>query len=198
MAGSSRQGVSEGAVATSDEPAIYGAVIVVMRPVLIDYVGKSTYDRALHAISPADAEAYDRTNALGWVPVRSVEAVARACAEIKGEDWRALNDEVSRRGARKTYNTLWRVFMRFSSDEALMTRGPMIFGKTYNRGSVRTEFPEPGRARLLLDWPNAPDLVVRTMRVGAEEMLLAGGREGVRVQIERSQRGATFLCQWEP
>ncbi len=179
------------------EPAIYGAVIVVMRRVLIEYVGRDVYDRAIARLAPDVAEAYDRANALDWVPVRVVEAVARACAELTGEDWAALNDEVSRRGARNAYNTLWRIFMRFSSDEALMTRGPMIFGKTYNLGRVHTDFPGAGRALIQLEWPDVPELVVRTMRVGAEELLLAGGREGVQIRIERSPGGATLHCRWE-
>lgn len=178
------------------EPAIYGAVIAQTRAVLIEIVGQQAYDAALATLPRADAEAYAQANALDWVPIRVIEAVARACGEVTGRDWQLLNDEVSRLGSRRAFGTVWRVFLRFTSDEALMTRGPTIFGKTYSHGRVHLEFSEHGSARIALDWPNAPDLVVRTLKIAIEELLLAGARSRVRIQVEKSSRGATYHCVW--
>jgi hypothetical protein len=183
-------------MADADEPAIYGAVIAQTRAALIEVVGREAYDRALAMMPPADAEAYARANALDWVPVRVIEAVARACGEVTGRDWQALNDEVSRLGSKRAFGTVWRVFLRFTSDEALLTRGPTIFGKTYSHGRVHLEFSEHRSARIVLEWPNPPDLVVRTLRIAIEELLLAGARSRVRVTIERSPRGAVYHCTW--
>jgi hypothetical protein len=130
------------------------------------------------------------------VPIRVVQAVVEACGEVVGRDPMALNDEVSRVGARRAFGSVWRAFLRFTSDEALMTRGPMLFAKTYNRGQIRTEFPSPRTARVLLDWADAPELVVRTLRVAIEELLVAAGREHVRVQVERAPRGSEYRCSW--
>jgi len=47
-----------------------------------------------------------------------------------------------------------------------------------------------------LEWPGAPELVVRTIARAIEELLLAGGRERVRVNIERLARGASYRCSW--
>lgn len=178
------------------EPAIYGAVIAQTRAVLVETIGQDAYDRALASLPRVDADAYAHANALDWVPVRVIENVVRACGEVIGRDWQVLNDEVSRLGSRRAFGTVWRVFLRFTSDEALMTRGPTLFGKTYNRGRVHAEFSGHGSARVVLEWPGAPELVVRTLRIAVEELLLAGGRERVRVGVERVARGAVFQCQW--
>lgn len=183
-------------MAETGEPAIYGAVIAQTRTALIEVVGREAYDRALATMPPADAEAYAQANALDWVPVRVIEGVARACGEVTGRDWQTLNDEVSRLGSRRAFGTVWRVFLRFTSDEALMTRGPTIFGKTYSHGRVHLEFSEHCSARVALEWPNPPDLVVRTLRIAIEELLVAGARSRVRVNVERSPRGAVYHCAW--
>lgn len=178
------------------EPSIYGAVIAQTRAVLVEIVGRDAYAAALATLPRADAEAYAQANALDWVPVRVVEAVARACGETTGRDWQSLNDEVSRLGSRRAFGTLWRVFLRFTSDEALMSRGPTIFGKTYSHGRVHADFSGRGTARVVLEWPGVPDLVIRTLRVAIEELLVAGGRARVRVVAERAARGATYQCSW--
>jgi hypothetical protein len=178
------------------EPAIFGAVIAQTRQALVEAIGQAAYERALASLPAADAEAYQHANALDWVPIRVIEAVARACGEVVGRDPMALNDEVSRIGTRRAFGSVWRAFLRFTSDEALMTRGPMLFSKTYNRGRIRTEFPSAHSARVVLEWPGAPDLVVRTLRIAIEELLTAGGRSRVRVQTERNAAGSEYRCSW--
>ncbi|MBX7197587.1 MAG: hypothetical protein K1X94_36410 [Sandaracinaceae bacterium] len=178
------------------EPAIYGAIILQTRVVLEEMIGPSAYREALSKLPPEDADRYAHANALDWVPIRIIEAVARAAGEATGRDWQLLNDEVSRVGSRRAFGTVWRVLLRFTSDEALMTRGPTLFGKTYNQGRVHAEFSGHGTARIALEWPGAPELVIRTLRVAIEEVLVAGGRTKVRVTVERNARGAAFHCLW--
>jgi hypothetical protein len=181
---------------SSPEPAIFGAVIAHTRQALVEAIGRPAYQQALARLPVADADAYQHANALDWVPIRVIEAVVRACGEVVGRDPMALNDEVSRVGTRRAFASVWRAFLRFTSDEALMTRGPMLFAKTYNRGRIRTEFPSQHSARVVLEWPDAPDLVQRTLRVAIEELLTAGGRSHVRVQVERTAGGAEYRCSW--
>jgi hypothetical protein len=182
-------------MAEASEPSVYGAVIAQTRAVLIERIGREAYDAALALLRPADADLYANANALDW-PIRVIEAVARAAGEVTGREWQALNDEVSRIGSRRAFGSVWRVFLRFTSDEALMTRGPTLFGKTYSHGRVQLEFSQRGTARVALEWPQAPELVLRTLRVAIEELLGEGGRERVKVTVERSPRGATFHCAW--
>ena len=180
----------------STEPAIFGAVITHTRAVLIETVGRDAYETALRKLPEADADLYARANALDWVPVRVIEAVAVACAEVVGRDAMTLNDEVSRLGSRRAFGSVWRAFLRFTSDEALMTRGPTIFGKTYSHGRVRPEFSGQGTATIHLEWPSAPELVVRTLGIASEELLAAGGRERIRIVTERARGGAVYRCSW--
>lgn len=179
------------------EPAIFGGVIHQSRAALIERLGRDTFERAMATLPPADASAYRDANVLDWVPIRVIEAVVEACGRASGRDGDALNDEVSREGARRAFTGLWRPLLRITSDEALMTRGPVIFAKTYNRGRLSTEFPAPRQARVeLFDWPATPDLVVRTLRIAIEELLKAAGRSNVRVVSERTRVGCIYRCAW--
>lgn len=178
------------------EPAIFGAIITSSREALVEAIGRQAYEAALSRLPRADADTYRNANALDWVPIRVIEEVVRACGDVVGRDPMTLNDEVSRVGARRAFGSVWRAFLRFTSDEALMTRGPMLFAKTYNRGRIRSEFPSPRVAKVSLEWPDAPELVVRTLRVAIEELLVAAGRVHVRVQAERTPRGSEYRCSW--
>jgi hypothetical protein len=70
---------------------------------------------------------------------------------------------------------------------------PVIYSKSYNRGRVLTRFPTPDRAVVeLVEWPEAPQHIIRTTRVGLEVMFVAAGRKSARVSLERTATGATY------
>jgi len=58
--------------------------------------------------------------------------------------------------------------------------------------------PEPGRGEVeLVDWPDAPEWVLRGAGIGIETVLRAAGRKDVRVAGKRTPQGVEYLATWK-
>jgi hypothetical protein len=135
---------------------------------------------------------------IGWMPIADMESVF---AEMAAEMRRSVSDlhtEVARLSIERTFRALWRVLLRFTTDEALMSRTPAIFARSYNRGKLESSFPAKGRAvAKLRDWRNAPEWPLRATRIGIETVLVIAGRKDVRVKCTRTDDGAEYSAVWK-
>lgn len=172
-----------------------GAVMTTGRDVTRQIIGTLAYERALGSVpGPISAE-YRRVTPLTWVPLSIVEPVILAMGEASGRDAMDLQDEVARVTVERSLRSIWRVFLRLTSNEALLSRVPVIYGKSYSRGRLTTSFPKPDRAIVeLTGWPNAPQHILRTTRVGLEATFQAAGRQAARVSLERTSTGALYIA----
>jgi hypothetical protein len=115
--------------------------------------------------------------------------------EAAHRDYLDLQDEVARATIERSLRSIWRVFLRVTTNEAIISRVPIIYSKSYNKGRIVVSFPRPDRAVVeLCDWPNAPAHIVRTTRVGIEVTLRAAGRPAAHVSLERSPGGAIYVA----
>ncbi len=142
-------------------------------------------------------EEYLGATNLTWVPITTLERVVEACGLEIGRDPLDLNDEVSRIATERAFGTVWRIFLRFTSDNALISRTPIIYTKTYDIGRIVPAIPEQGSATIeLLDFPDAPEFVVRPLGVGIETTLRCAGRTDARVSYEMRPGGAVYEAVW--
>jgi len=145
----------------------------------------------------ADRELYLSATNLTWVPITTLERVVEVCGEELHRDPLDLNDAVSRVATERAFGTVWRVFLRFTSDNALISRTPVLYKKTYDTGRIVPAVPEHGRATIdLLDFPNVPEFVVRPLGVGIETTLRCAGRVDARVTYELTPTGALYTAAW--
>lgn len=181
--------------ATVVEPAMSGALMTTGREVTRELIGSAAYERALDSVPRHMAAEYRRVTPMTWVPLSIIEPVIAAMGEASGRDALDLQDEVARTTVERSLRTIWRLFLRFTSNEALISRMPVVFSRSYSKGRVQTSFPRPDRAVIeLLEWPQTPAHIVRTTRVGLEVMLRAAGRPGARVSFERTPGGALYTA----
>jgi hypothetical protein len=104
---------------------------------------------------------------------------------------------MARTSIERTLHTLWRILLRFTSDEAIVTRTPVFFGRSFNVGTLATEIVGPGMARIrLTEWPEVPQLTMVGISVGIETVLSVAGRTQVRANMHRTADGAEFLATW--
>jgi len=177
------------------EAAMSGALMTTGREVTKELIGAAAYERALGLVPGHMAAEYRRVNPMTWVPLSIIEPVIEAMGEASGRDTLDLQDEVARITIERQLRTVWRLFLRFTSNEALISRMPIIFSKSYSKGRVQTSFPRPDRAIIeLSEWPRTPAHVVRTTRVGLETTLRAAGRPNARVSFERTAAGAIYTA----
>ena len=172
-----------------------GTVMTTGREITREIIGPAAYARAMASVPPHVALEYGRVSPLTWVPLTIIEPVIQAVGVAAGRDPLELQDDVARATVERSLRSIWRVFLRFTSNEAILSRIPLIYGRSYNKGRIVATFPRPDRAVIeLLEWPNAPTHILRTTRVGLEVTLRALGRASAYVSMERTPGGALYVA----
>ncbi len=184
--------------AVSPEPSVNGANVILNRRALETLVGVEVVARALASVPHELSDAYANVTAVGWVPVRAVEAVVGAVAAAEPA-WtpERLCQETARFAVQNLMNGLWRVILRFTSDSALVARTPLLYSKTYNVGRLESIIPRPGIAEVTQSgWPEITDLQLVSLAAGIETVLRCAGRSDARVTFKRTPMGASFTGLW--
>src|SRR5262245_49745111 len=58
----------------------------------------------------------------GWIPIAAVEAAFEALARTAGRDLPGLHVELAKVGIDRALRRFWRILLKFTSDEALVSR----------------------------------------------------------------------------
>ncbi len=162
-----------------------------------ELLGREVVERGLSSLAPALRARVAGAVPGGWVPIGSAEEAFRSIAHAAEREWPGLHVELARHTVERAYRTLWRMLLRLTSDSALVSRTPVIFGKSYNRGRLVASVLFSGRGEVeLIDWPDAPDWPIRGTQAGIETGLRIAGRRNVRVESRRTQTGAFFAVTW--
>jgi hypothetical protein len=178
-------------------PTITGALVRAHLDILRLELGSAVVAQAL-ADLPAEARLeIEGVTAASWVPIPAYEAFYAAVAHRGGRDVAELHSAVSRQSVEQAFRTMWRILLRLTSDEALVTRTPLMFTRAYTHGKLTSGISAPGQAHVELSaWPAVPDIVMRGVRVAVETVLHLAGRKNARVVAQRSADGATFRATW--
>lgn len=162
-----------------------------------ELVGDQTVNAALARLSRDVRDEYESVTSIGWVRISTYESAFSAIASDLGRSVADLHTEVARISIERTMRTVWRVLLRLTTDNALISRTPVIFARSYNRGRLVAQIPVPGRAEVTLtDWSDAPDWPLRATRIGVETVLRLAGRRDVKVAADRQPDGALFVATW--
>lgn len=166
---------------------------------MAELVGAEPVARALASLPAPAREAYESATSVGWVPVPAVDAFMAAVAKESGWELSKLAYESSRRSVERLLGGLWRVILRFTSDEALVARTPLIYSKTFDTGRLESRIPRSGHADVVQSgWPEIPDVHLIGLAAGIDAALRSAGRENVKVAWRRTATGASFTATWMP
>lgn len=179
------------------EQEVRGAGVLKRIAANVAVAGHRAVDQAMQAI-PSDVRTeLQHLDALDWIELQRVEILQDAIAAHAGRDPEALHDEVIRRTVDDALHTLYRVALRFASEEWMVARTQAMFGKTRKIGRLVSRVPEPGSAELeLSEWPGIRERYVRQVAIGVERVLVLTGRADVRVEHLRRMDGATIQVRW--
>ncbi len=190
-------GYTLGVMPGEDRPSVSGVLAVGLRDVAAEIAGAEPVARALGRLAPEHRERYLGMHTMGWVPIELMEAAFGAIAGELGRDVAGFHTEVARLSVARTMRTLWRVLLRFTGERALISRTPVLYARSYNRGRLVADVPEPGRGEIdLLDWPDVPEWPLRAVSVGVATVLEISGRPGAEVAWARTPSGAHFRATW--
>ena len=178
-------------------PCISGIATLDVLQALEDLVGADACAAARRTLAAELRDELAAITALSWVKTTTLSDVIDAIAKHAGREPEALLDEAVRRAVDRTFKTVWRTFLRFTSDEAMVKRTPMIYARSRNVGQLNARMVEPGHAELLLtDWPDVSERQMRSIGVGIERVVHLAGRRDVHMDCARTAEGARYELRW--
>jgi hypothetical protein len=178
---------------------ISGAIVQNLREAMIEVAGAPVVDSALERIPSAARIELIEALPISWVSLRSVEYLLHGIADVSRSDVYALNRDVNRRGAERTFTTMWRMMLRLASVDLLFSRSQAYFSRTYDRGRLDARILFPGRAQLeIRGRPGMSRMAREGFAVGVETLLRCGGRHVLRAQSEPHADGAVCMLAWQP
>jgi len=179
------------------EPRISGAFVRDQLAVYEEMVGAVTLQQAFAALG-ADRQELEGVLPIGWVRLSLYNAFLAEVARITGRELLTMDAEAMRRGAERTFSTLWRVLLRLTTDNALITRTPTFYSKGFDTGTLTAKVPSPGRAEVeLTGFPAISDVDLQGVRITIETVLRLAGRKDVRGTHQRTASGGTFVATWK-
>jgi hypothetical protein len=162
-----------------------------------EIVGKGVVADGMKRLTEAQRQEYQALIPVSWCSISTANAVIEAVAAEAGRTPSALQAAIVRTGVERTLKSIWRILLRFTSDDALIARTPLLYSKTYDRGELRGKMAYAGRAEIeLLGWPGVPQLDIEGLATGMETVLRVAGRKDVKVNWDRRQDGVFFVATW--
>ncbi len=178
-------------------PCASGMAVLDMRWAVEKMLGAEALKTALTKISAEAREEYTHATALSWIKYSTLGEVHEALAAVASMDAMELADRLARLTVERSFTTVWRIFLRFTSDEAIIVRTPAFYAKSRSVGYMASRILEPGRAESLISgFPTIPDRDIVILAASIETVLTLANRQSVRSKGERHPDGARFITTW--
>lgn len=175
-----------------------GAVALDSRKSLEELVGAELLEAALSSLPREEQDEMRALTAVGWVRISTMETLLHAIARLQKRDVHDVNVEMNRRGIERTFSTIWRVFLRVTTDNALLGRAPIIYARTYDQGRLEVAFPSSGRMEAAIHGrPGMSSLAVDAFGVGVDRVLTLAGRKDVKLVSSKLPDGASYVGTWK-
>jgi hypothetical protein len=180
-----------------DAPKLSGQAVLDSRWAFEQVLGRETVARALSEVPPSIREQYAGATALTWVPYDVMRIVHDAYGRAAGRPVEALLEDVLPKALERSFATVWRLLLRFTSDEALIARTPLLYTRTRSRGAMTARVVEPGVGVAdLTGWASIPQRDIHALSISIRSFLMLAGRANVVVRGERTASGARFHSKW--
>lgn len=182
----------------TDVPCMSGALVMEQRRIMRELCGAERFDTAVaQQFSRALQREYAEITPVSWPRIELAERAMQLGGALLGRDPIELQEQVGRIAHERTLTTLWRLLLRFTTDDALISRTPRIYKRALNRGEFVPRVVAPGRAEVkVIGFPDIPRFSVRGIRIGMESVLRLSGREDVKVAITSGSEGPVFIATW--
>ena len=181
----------------SEAPMLAGQAVLDSRWAFERVIGHDALTRALATLPEEIREEYVRATPLRWVSYTTMRAVHDAYARETGEPIERLLDRALPLALERSFTTVWRLLLRFTSDEALIVRTPLLYSRTRSRGTMSARLERPGVGiNEVTGWGSIPARDIHALTVSIRAFLTLAGRENVTVVGERTSGGARFRVTW--
>jgi len=168
-----------------------------MRWAIEKMLGPAVLKAALERVTPPVRDEYLHATALSWVTYTTLAAVHDAVATESRTNAMVLADKLARLTVERSFTTVWRIFLRFTSDEAIIVRTPAFYAKSRNTGYMASRILVPGKSESIVSgFPTIPDRDIVILAASIETVITLAGRQDVKSKGERTTDGARFFTRW--
>lgn len=182
-----------------NEPSMSGVMVGQHLQVLSERYGASVVSEVRERLGPELSRELEAVLAVDWVRVSTFEAFYAAMATRTGRSVAELHEQTGRVCVERAFKSVWRLLLRFTTDQALVARTPLLHSKAFNVGSLGSRLIAPGKAEIeLTGWPNTPDFVRRGLKIGIGTVLELSGRKNPVLADERRREGVLYRVTWTP
>ncbi|MBX3192865.1 MAG: hypothetical protein KF819_38125 [Labilithrix sp.] len=183
--------------ADSEEPKVSATVILDQIQLMKGLFGEDTLVEARASLPPPLRTELEELLAGRWCSLDAARELKIAVARLQGEDPLAFQRRIVRLGIEKTLTTLWRFFMRQLGDESIARRTPVLYARSFNKGSLEFVSWGKGEAELALHgWPRIPEFDLVGLMAGIETVLALAGRKHPQVRAARRGPIVQLRATW--
>jgi len=167
--------------ALSTDTRVFGLVMLEQRRVVERIIGPEAYRRALDRLPEERRAEFVNIGMFSWCRTTTVALVMTEAAREANQPPNDFTARVVREGFGSVMRTVWRLFMSFSSDEAIVRRAATVYTKAIDRGKATAFVESPGHLVLeISEWPDIHGIDIVAIASGIEAALEVAGR---KVQI---------------
>jgi hypothetical protein len=182
---------------TPDQACASGIAVLDAVRTLEAMVGPVAVTQAKALLTTTEQAELEAATPYAWVPLATLSHFFDAVARVVEREPEALVDEVVRRAVEHTFKTVWRMFLRVTSDDALVKRTPLIYARSRNVGQLDAKLLERGHAELrLTGWPVVSDRQLRLLAISIQSVLVIAGRRSVTYNYTRTPHGGHYELHW--
>ena len=172
--------------AATRETRVFGLVMLEQRRVIERLVGADGYHRALKRLPEDRRLEFTGMGMFSWCSTTTIAMVLNEAAREAGTDPNSFTARVVREGFGRVMRTVWRLFVSFSDDEAIVRRAGVVYTKAIDRGKTQARVEAPGHLVLeISDWPDINAIDIVAIASGIEAALEVAGRK-VTIQHRRA------------
>jgi len=167
--------------ALATDTRVLGLVMLEQRRVVERIIGPEAYRRALDRLPEDRRNEFVNIGMFSWCRTTTVALVMTEAAREANQLPNDFTARVVREGFGSVMRTVWRLFMSFSTDEAIVRRAATVYTKTIDRGKAKAFVESPGHLVLeISEWPDIHTIDIVAIASGIEAALEVAGR---KVQI---------------
>jgi hypothetical protein len=177
--------------------SVSGLSMIAFRDAVAKLFGSEVVERGLLRLLPEERIELETMTPVVWVPVVTLAHAVDAWAEEAGVSPEELTVRGVRESTRQSFATVWRVLLHFTTDEALVTRAPMLYARTRNAGVLTVTSYGAHDAQLVLSrWRDTTERQLLSLAVAFETVLDLTGRAPARCTFKRTSDGGVFRLRW--
>jgi hypothetical protein len=172
---------------------VSGVVVLDQLNLAKELLGEDVVARAVAHLAPDAHAELDALLPMSWCKLTTAFAIHEAIANEIGQGVKEWHRTIVRAGIERTLNTVWRFFIRLTSIEAIVKRATTIYGKSFDRGSMRAALVSDDVIEVVLtEWNDVPDFELDAIASGLDAVLSVAKKKHSRITFERRLGGARF------